>query len=309
MAWSALAWDTCCSCLSRKKYHERYVKKKIDISKIQGLKALLKKNRLNTVCVSARCPNKSECFGKKTATFLILGEVCTRGCLFCSVKKNTSPGILDAHEPERIAGFVHDLGLEYVVITSVTRDDLPDGGASQFFRTIQAVRVVNPDAIIEVLTPDFQLNYQALDAVLEAQPDVFNHNVETVPRLYPVVRPEANYQRSLKVLEYSKQKSNKLISKTGLMLGLGENRKEVEEAMRDLRKVNCDVLILGQYFQPTKQNIPVTRYLTREEFKEYEQLAQDMGFLSVVASPSMRSSYLAKELYKKMTNDKIQSTK
>lgn len=275
-------------------------KNKIDLSKIQELNALLKKNHINTVCVSARCPNKSECFGKKTATFLILGDICTRGCLFCSVKKKAIPCMLDADEPKRIAGFVHDLGLEHVVITSVTRDDLPDGGASQFTQTIQAVREVNPGAIIEVLIPDFQLNYQALDTVLEAQPDIFNHNVETVPRLYAVVRPEANYQRSLKVLEYSKQKNNKLITKTGLMLGLGEDRKEVKEALQDLRKVNCDVLVLGQYFQPTKHNIPVTRYLSREEFKEYEQIALDMGFLSVAASPSMRSSYLAKELYQKI---------
>ncbi len=280
-------------------------KNKIDLGKIQGLNALLKKNRLNTVCVSARCPNKSECFGKKTATFLILGDICTRGCLFCSVKQKDTPCILDPNEPERIAGFVHELGLEHVVITSVTRDDLPDGGASQFARTIQSVRAVNPGAVIEVLTPDFQLNYQALAVVLEAQPDIFNHNMETIPRLYAAVRPEANYQRSLKVLEYSKQKNDQLITKTGLMLGLGEDRKEVAETLQDLRKVNCDVLVLGQYFQPTKRNIPVARYVSREEFKEYEQIAQDMGFLSVASSPSMRSSYLAKELYQQLKVQKL----
>ncbi len=276
------------------------VKNKIDLTKIVELNALLNKNRLHTVCVSARCPNKSECFGKKTATFLILGDICTRHCRFCSVRKNDTPQLLDAEEPGRIAIFVKELGLEHVVITSVTRDDLADGGASQFVQTIQAVRATTPGSMIEVLTPDFQLNYQAVDAVLAAQPDIFNHNVETVPGLYNTVRPEADYQRSLKVLEYCKQKSPKTITKSGLMLGLGEDKEGIIAVLQDLRKINCDVVVLGQYFQPTKSNIPVTRYLSREEFKNYEKIAQDMGFLSVASSPNMRSSYLAKELFQKI---------
>lgn len=276
------------------------VKNKIDLTKIVELNALLNKNRLHTVCVSARCPNKSECFGKKTATFLILGDICTRHCRFCSVRKNDAPQLLDTDEPGRMAIVVKELGLEHVVITSVTRDDLADGGASQFVRSIQAVRATAPVSIIEVLTPDFQLNYQALDAVLAAQPDIFNHNVETVPGLYSTVRPEADYQRSLKVLEYCKRKSPNTITKSGLMLGLGEDQEGVIAVLQDLRKINCDVVVLGQYFQPTKSNIPVTRYLSREEFKNYEKIAQEMGFLSVASSPNMRSSYLAKELYEKI---------
>ncbi len=276
------------------------VKNKIDLTKIVELNALLNKNRIHTVCVSARCPNKSECFGKKTVTFLILGDVCTRHCRFCSVKKESAPTRLDNEEPGRIAEFVKELGLEHVVITSVTRDDLADGGASQFAKTIQAVRANVPTAIIEVLAPDFQLDQQALNKVLTARPDIINHNVETVPRLYSVVRPEADYQRSLKVLEYCKQKSQKTITKSGFMLGLGEEEKEVVAVLQDLRKINCDVVVLGQYFQPTKSNMPVERYLSREEFKKYEKIAQDMGFLAVASGPTMRSSYLAKELYKKI---------
>ncbi|MDD5353711.1 MAG: lipoyl synthase [bacterium] len=275
------------------------------MTKIVELNALLNKNRLHTVCVSARCPNKSECFGKKTAAFLILGDICTRHCRFCSVRKNAELPELDIEEPARIASVVQELGLEHVVITSVTRDDLADGGASQFAGTIQAVRVIVPDAIIEVLTPDFQFDHQALDTVLAAQPDIFNHNVETMPRLYVTVRPEADYRRSLNVLEYSKRKNNKIITKSGLMLGLGEEEKEVVAVLQDLRQVNCDVVVLGQYFQPTKSNMPVARYLSREEFKNYERLARGMGFLSVAASPNMRSSYLAQELYQQLKITKL----
>jgi lipoyl synthase len=283
------------------------VKNKIDLTKIVELNALLKKNHINTICVSARCPNKSECFDKRTATFLILGDICTRSCLFCSVKKKSAPTMLDAEEPGRIAGLVQELGLEHVVITSVTRDDLADGGAKQFAKTIQAVRAVASESIIEVLTPDFQLDHQALDTVLGKRPDIFNHNVETVPRLYGTIRPEADYQRSLKVLAYCKQASPDTITKSGLMLGLGEEEKEVTAVLRDLRKINCDAVVLGQYFQPTKNNIPVTRYLSWEEFKHYEQIAGKMGFLAVASGPSMRSSYLAKELYKQIQDSRFKT--
>lgn len=283
------------------------VKNKIELTKIVELNALLNKNRIHTVCTSARCPNKSECFGKKTAAFLILGDICTRHCRFCSVKKGSAPTLPDTGEPDRIAEFVRELGLEHVVITSVTRDDLPDGGASQFARTIQAVRAKVPNAIIEVLTPDFQLDHKALDTVLAAQPDIFNHNVETIPRLYGLARPEADYRRSLKVLEYVKQKSHSLITKSGLMLGLGEDEKEVVAVLHDLRQANCDVVVLGQYFQPTKSNLPVNRYLSREEFKYFEKLTGNMGFLAVAAGPTMRSSYLAKELYKQIQDSRFKT--
>lgn len=274
-------------------------KNKIDLTRIVELKANLKKNNIHTVCESARCPNKSECFGKKTATFLILGNVCTRHCLFCSVKKDKELRF-DENEPERIANFVRQFHLRHAVITSVTRDDLADGGASQFARTILAIRKVAPEVIIEVLTPDFKLNFSALDCVLAAGLEVFNHNMETVSRLYPLVRPEADYKRSLRVLEYVKKKNKNIFTKSGLMLGLGETKTEVEKALRDLKKVGCDIVVLGQYFQPTKDNIPVTRYLNQEEFAEYEDIAEGMDFVSVVAGTYMRSSYLAKEMYEKI---------
>lgn len=278
-------------------------KKKIALTSIVKLQAALKSRKIHTVCVSARCPNKSECFDRGTATFLILGNVCSRHCRFCSVEKDQVMKPLDIREPERLAEFAKELALRHVVITSVTRDDLADGGGTHFSLTITAVKRLNPSAIVEVLTPDFQLNFAALDSVLAAKPEIFNHNLETVPRLYPLIRPEADYQRSLSVLSYVKEKHKNIFTKSGLMLGLGETEAEVRQVLRDLKKVGCDMVVLGQYFQPTKENIPVTRYLSRDEFTAYQKYALNLGFLSAASEPYMRSSYLAKELYQKITPD------
>lgn len=277
-------------------------KQKIDWRKIRDLSALLKKNSLNTVCVSARCPNKSECFGKKTATFLILGDICTRHCRFCSVKKDGPLPPPDIEEAQRIAGFARSLDLDHIVVTSVTRDDLADGGAEHFAKTIAAIKADNPASIVEVLTPDFQGDTMALDTVMAREPEIFNHNIETVPRLYPEIRPQAVYRRSLDVLAYVKRRYPSSLTKSGLMLGLGETREEVVSAMRDLRTAHCDVIVLGQYLQPAKENVPVSRYVPEEEFSELGEIARGMGFLSVAAGPHMRSSYLARELYRKIKN-------
>lgn len=276
------------------------MKRKIDLTKIAELQSFLRRGGLHTVCESARCPNKSECFGKKTATFMILGNVCTRNCAFCGVPKAAVLVKPDEEEPRRIAECAKKLGLRHVVVTSVTRDDLADGGARHFARTIRMVRDASPDAIVEVLTPDFKLNFDALDSVLDADPDVFNHNVETVPRLYNSVRHEADYGRSLQVLEYVKKKRRTIVTKSGLMLGLSEKESEVIAVLRDLKTVGCDMIVIGQYFQPTKENIPVQRYVTAEEFTGLRSKAEEMGFLNVAVGPFMRSSYLAKELYQKI---------
>jgi len=263
----------------------------------------LKKQNINTVCVSARCPNKGECFKKGTATFLILGDVCSRNCRFCSVKNSAVLMPPDPDESRRLAVFARKLGLRHIVVTSVTRDDLTDGGAGHFAATITAMRELNPTAVMEVLTPDFRFNRNALDMVLASRPEVFNHNVETVPRLYDTVRPQADYRRSLQVLAYIKEKNKDIVTKSGLMLGLGEERSEVEQVLKDLRAAGCDVVVLGQYFQPTRENIPVSRYLAVAEFKEYEGLARNLGFLSVAAGPYVRSSYLAGEIYQRLRKD------
>jgi lipoic acid synthetase len=275
-------------------------KNKINLGDIQGLAALLKKANINTVCVSARCPNKGECFKKGTATFLILGDQCSRNCRFCSVKNSATLLPPDPDEPQRLGLFARELGLRHIVITSVTRDDLADGGAGHFAATIAALRELNPAAVMEVLTPDFKFDRPALDTVLAAGPEVFNHNVETIPRLYAAVRPQADYRRSLQVLAYIKEKNNEVITKSGLMLGLGEERSEVEQVLKDLRAAGCDIVIIGQYFQPTRENIPVSRYLAAAEFKEYETVARNLGFISVAAGPYVRSSYLAGEIYQKL---------
>jgi len=277
-------------------------KQKIDWRKLRDLSALLKKNDLNTVCVSARCPNKSECFGKKTATFLILGDTCTRHCRFCSVKKDGSLQPPDIEEAQRIAGFARSLDLDHIVVTSVTRDDLADGGAGHFARTIAAIKTDNASAIMEVLTPDFQGDMAALDMVMGSAPEIFNHNIETVPRLYAEIRPQAGYRRSLDVLAYVKAHYPAAVTKSGLMLGLGETRAEIVSVLRDLREAACDVIVLGQYFQPAKENVPVSRYLPEEEFSELVEIARGLGFLSVAAGPYMRSSYMARELYQKIKN-------
>lgn len=259
-------------------------------------KAFLRQKRLHTVCEEARCPNKAHCFSKPTATFMILGDVCTRNCSFCAVKSGTVKPV-DPEEPIRIAEAVKEMALRYVVITSVTRDDLADGGAGHFANTIKAIRAINPQVKVEVLTPDFEGSITALDTVLNAQPDVFNHNMETVSRLYKTIRSKANYERSLDVLANAKKLSPKTKTKSGLMLGLGETLAEVIEVLKDLRAVGCDMLTIGQYLQPSKQNIEVKEYIHPQVFEYLRKIALDMGFEVVASAPLVRSSMNAEELF------------
>jgi len=253
---------------------------------------LLDRLHLPTVCESARCPNRGECFSQHTATFLILGEVCTRGCAFCAVSKG-KPVPVEADEPQRLALAVTELGLGHVVITSVTRDDLPDGGAAHYARVVEALREHCPAVRVELLVPDFVGSREALVTVLGSGPDILAHNLETVPRLYPEVRRGADYGRSLKVLEQAKQLSPKIITKSGLMLGLGEEAPEIEAVLRDLRHVACDMLTIGQYLSPSLHHVPVARYVNPEEFAAWQRQALDLGFKSVAAGPLVRSSYKA----------------
>ena len=255
---------------------------------------LLRELRLETVCENARCPNRPECYSRRTATFMILGNVCTRPCGFCSVPKG-QPEALEDDEPTRVAEAAHRLRLRHVVITSVTRDDLPDGGADHFRLCILAVRE-RTGAAVEVLTPDFLGDLSAVDCVLEAAPDVFNHNMETVPRLYKKVRGRASYQRSLDVLAHVKRRSPSTVTKSGLMLGLGETTEELFDVLADLRDHGCDTLTLGQYLAPTLKHIPVARYVLPAEFDELAAQARTLGFHKVVAGPFVRSSYHADEM-------------
>ncbi|WP_145363242.1 lipoyl synthase [Stratiformator vulcanicus] len=250
--------------------------------------------KLNTVCESAKCPNRTECWSHKTATLMIAGNVCTRPCGFCSIDKGKTEQ-LEIDEPQRVAEAAARLGLEHVVITSVTRDDLPDGGAEHWYQTVLAVRE-RTDASIEVLTPDFRGNVAAIDRVIEAKPDVFNHNTETVPRLYHRVRRNAEYQRTLDLLARVKEIEPDMPTKSGIMLGLGESIDEVLEVCADLRKVGCDMLTVGQYLQPTQEHLPVERYIPPEEFDSLGELLRTMGFGLVASGPFVRSSYHAGEM-------------
>ncbi len=249
---------------------------------------------LHTVCEGARCPNLWECFAESTATFMILGNICTRNCKFCGVVKGT-PLPVDRKEPKRIARAANRLGLRHIVITSVTRDDLPDGGASQFFFTVREVRSIDPDVITEVLIPDFAGNEEGIKKVLKAKPDIIAHNLETVPSLYGKVRPEASYRRSLKLLKLAKSLEANVYTKTGLMLGLGEEEQEILGVMEDLRKIDCDILTMGQYLQPSSSHLEVRRFIPPGKFEEYRQIAEKMGFLFVSSGPFVRSSYRAGE--------------
>lgn len=255
--------------------------------------------RLETVCESAKCPNRTECWSRQTATFMILGNVCTRPCGFCSVPKGKTE-TLQLDEPDRVAEAAERLELRYVVITSVTRDDLPDGGADHFYRCVLAVRE-RTGARVEVLTPDFLGNRDAISRVIESRPDVFNHNTETVPRLYHRVRRNADYQRTLDLLKQVKDEVPDMTTKSGLMLGLGETLDELLEVCADLRAVGCDMLTLGQYLQPTPDHLPVERYLPPEEFDEIGTLARGLGFNMVASGPFVRSSYHAGEMAAEMT--------
>lgn len=250
--------------------------------------------RLETVCESAKCPNRPHCWAQRSATFMVLGNICTRPCGFCSVPKGRPEGVED-DEPERLAEAAERLGLRHVVITSVTRDDLPDGGAEHFARCIAAVRS-RTGATVEVLTPDFQGNRSAIDTVIAARPEVYNHNLETVPRLYRRVRGRADYRRSLDLLERVKRRDPSIITKAGLMLGIGETIEELFEVLADLRAIDCDILTLGQYLAPTLKHIPVARFLPPAEFAEIAAKARWLGFRNVVAGPYIRSSYHAEEM-------------
>lgn len=263
----------------------------------QTVRKLIKANRLHTVCEEALCPNIGECFSRGTATFLIMGTVCTRGCRFCAISRGR-PDPLDPKEPSRVADAARAMGLDYLVITSVTRDDLPDGGASLFAETITQIREEVPESRVEVLVPDFRGDLQALASVIEVRPDVLNHNIETVPRLYPTARPDASYPRSLALLERAKKGAPKMPVKSGIMLGLGESPKEVEQTMHDLADAGCDILTLGQYLQPSEENLPVKRFVHPDEFDQWRIAALAMGFSGVVSGPLVRSSYHADALYR-----------
>ena len=255
----------------------------------------LRSLELHTVCQSASCPNIGECFSRRTAAFMILGDTCTRSCGFCGVRYG-APSPLDPEEPRRVAQAASQLGLKYVVVTSVTRDDLPDGGASHFAETISWIRAEIPGAKVEVLVPDFGGDAGALKVVLDAGPFVLNHNVETVSRLYPTVRPAADYGRSLRLLETAEEIEPSIYTKSGFMVGLGESREEVEEVLRDLRSANCDIVTIGQYLRPSKANLPVVEYIPPARFDEYKRMGDALGFRYVASGPFVRSSYHAEEI-------------
>ena len=263
---------------------------------VEQVRGLMQDLQLNTVCQSARCPNLNECWSRKAATFMIMGDLCTRTCRFCTVPKG-KPLPLDGHEPEHVAEAAARLGLQHVVVTSVDRDDLDDQGAAHFAATITAIRRRLPGAVIEVLTPDFRGVMGLVDVVSDAQPAIYNHNLETVPRLYRRVRPGAGYRRSLDLLARVKQRHPRQFTKSGLMLGLGEQREELREVMRDLRGAGVDILTLGQYLRPSLAQLPVERYVPPEEFAEIGAEARALGFLSVASAPFVRSSYNAAEVY------------
>jgi lipoic acid synthetase len=260
---------------------------------VHNLKTDLRRLKLHTVCESARCPNLHECFSRGAATFMILGNLCTRGCGFCSVPKSRHPGALDTDEPKNVARMAQAMKLRYVVITSVNRDDLEDGGSRHFAQTVEEVRRALPDARVEVLTPDFCGDLDAVARVLESGPHVFNHNMETVARLYSRVRPQANYRQSLDVLQFAKRYRAESLTKSGAMLGLGETTEEVHALLRDLRAADVDVATLGQYLQPTRRNLRVAEYITPAQFDAYRDFGLSLGFKAVFSGPLVRSSYMA----------------
>ncbi len=259
-------------------------------SEYRRVRGLVEEHGLHTVCESARCPNIAECWGAGTATFMILGDICTRSCGFCAVKTGRPQG-LDTDEPRRLARAIHTLGVRHAVITSVNRDELEDGGAGIFAACIHEVRKLVPECRVEVLIPDFQGNWDALQQVLDAAPEILNHNTETVPRLYRVVRPQARYERTLELLQRAKRHG--AFTKTGIMVGIGETDDEVEQVIRDLRKVDCDVLTIGQYLQPTKDHLPVDRFVRPDQFAAYREKALELGFRYCESGPLVRSSYHA----------------
>ena len=266
----------------------------IDTDTTRNVRKILKHNCLNTVCENARCPNKNECYTKNTATFLIMGNNCTRNCRYCNISCNR-PEPLDPQEPKHIAKAVKNLGLKYAVITSVTRDDLTDGGAQHFANCIYEIRKISPDVKIEILTPDFKNKKEALDIIINAHPDVFNHNIETVRAVFKTARPQGNYDTSLEVLKYIKQNSD-IQTKSGMMIGLGETFAQIKETIKDLYSVGCDILTIGQYIQPSKEHLPVAKYYSLEEYEELKKLATSIGIKNYQIGPLVRSSYNAASL-------------
>lgn len=258
----------------------------------EKMEKLLRVLSLNTVCESANCPNIGKCFENKTATFMILGNTCTRGCRFCAVNKG-KPLEVDLKEPYHVALACKYLGLEHVVVTSVTRDDLEDGGAQHFAYTVRQIRKFNPCVTVELLIPDLNGNWDGLEKIIKSKPDIINHNVETIPSLYDTVRPQAVYERSIELLMYVKKIDKNIFTKSGLMLGLGETYEEVIKVMDDLLSVNCDILTLGQYLRPSKEHIPIHEYISQEKFDEYKNVAIEKGFKYVASGPFVRSSYKA----------------
>ena len=266
----------------------------IDTEKTRNVRRILKANCLNTVCENARCPNKNECYTKNTATFLIMGNVCTRNCRYCNIGCER-PEPLDVNEPLHMAQAVKDLGLKYSVITSVTRDDLDDGGAEHFANCIKEIRKLSPDVKIEILTPDFKGKKEALDVIIKSHPEVFNHNIETVKSLFKTARPQGSYDCSIEVLKYIKNNSD-ILTKSGLMVGLGETVEQITETLTDLKNAGVDIVTIGQYIQPSKLHLEVAKYYTPEEFEELDKLAEKIGFEHRQIGPLVRSSYRAAEL-------------
>ncbi len=267
-------------------------KSSVDFPALHELKVELRSRKLHTVCESARCPNIHECFSRRAATFMILGNICTRRCGFCAVPQG-DPGALALEEPRQVAEMAAEMGLRYVVVTSVNRDDLADGGAQHWAETVRELRRALPGARVEVLTPDFCGDLDAVRTVLDAGPDVFNHNVETVPRLYRRVRPQADYAQSLEVLRFAKQAYPDVLTKSGLMVGLGESSGEVESLLRDLRAAGVDVATIGQYLQPKRHRLPVEEFVEPRQFEAYRQYGESIGFRAVFSGPLVRSSYMA----------------
>jgi lipoyl synthase len=276
----------------------KWLNKKIDFFKSQKMNEFLKKLELNTICREAKCPNISECFHAGVASFLIMGDVCTRRCMFCGVKKG-KPLPIDKSENKRLAHAVKLLNLKHVVITSVTRDDLPDGGSQIFADAVKEIRLINKDVIIEILVPDFKGNKDALENVIESKPDVFAHNLETIPRLYDSVRRDSNYKLSLQVLHLAKTINKNIYTKSGIMLGLGEKREEVLNLLEDLKRVHCDFVTIGQYLGPTLKHFSVKEFVRPEVFEFYKEKCKEFGFLNVESAPYVRSSYLASKYFEK----------
>ncbi len=271
---------------------------------IQQVEQMMRTARLHTVCESARCPNLPECWSKGSATFMILGDICTRHCGFCAIKTG-KPLAVDPEEPQRLAEIAKQMGLKHIVVTSVARDDLPDEGAGQFAETIRALHATIPYAIVEVLTPDFKAKTWCIQRVVDAQPEIFNHNIETVERLQTIVRPQARYDRSLAVLRKVKELNPAIYTKSGMMLGLGETREEIIQTMRDLRDAGVDALTIGQYLRPTQRHLPVQEYIHPDQFKEYQQIGEEMGFLFVASGPFIRSSYNAIEFSRRVMAERL----